>query len=125
MYKKTSTPNRTADHNQKPSNKLFLIDRTGERPSPLQTTFNNSIKKTDVLLDHLEEKSDCKSDIVVIGDDDDLCDDSVDLAQEIDRQSRPGSVVSVDLAQESDRQSRTGSIVNESIGNKRSLKVYR
>ncbi|CAG2235588.1 NVL [Mytilus edulis] len=104
MYKKTSTPNRTADHNQKPSNKLFLIDRTGERPSPLQTTFNNSIKNADVLLENLEEKSDSKSDIVVIGDDD-LCDDSVDLAQETDRQSRPGSVVSVDLAQESDRQS--------------------
>ncbi|VDH97182.1 ribosome biogenesis ATPase [Mytilus galloprovincialis] len=121
MYKKTSTPNRTADHNQKPSNKLFLIDRTGERPSPLQTTFNNSIKNADVLLENLEEKSDSKSDIVVIGDDD-LCDDSVDLAQETDRQSRPGSVVSVDLAQESDRQSRTGSIINESVGNKRSLK---
>ncbi|XP_063429904.1 nuclear valosin-containing protein-like [Mytilus trossulus] len=104
MYKKTSTPNRTADPNQKPPNKLFLIDRSGDRPAHLQTTFNNSIKNTDVLLENLEEKTDSKSDIVVIGDEDDLCDDSIDLAQE------------------SDRQSRTGSIANESVGNKRLLK---
>ncbi|CAC5378453.1 RIX7 [Mytilus coruscus] len=122
MYKKTSTPNRTADHNQKSTTKLFLIDRTGDRPDHLQSTFNNSTKNSDILLDNLEEKADSKSDVVVIGDDGDFCDDSVDLAQEPDRHSRPGSVVSVDLAQESDRQSRPSSIVNESIGNKRSLK---
>lgn len=122
MYKKTSTPNRTADHNQKSTTKLFLIDRTGDRPDHLQSAFNNSTKSAEILLDNLEEKTDSKSDVVVIGDDGDFCEDSVDLAQEPDRQSRPGSVVSVDLAQESDRQSRPSSIVNESIGNKRSLK---
>ena len=104
MYKKTSTPSKSLGPVQNTSNELLMmIDRTGDRS--YQNCFKNTVCNDSKTLGQMftessENKTDKTSDVVVVDDDDDsvLYEESVDLAQESDKQSRASSVVT-DISQ--------------------------
>lgn len=126
MYKKTSTPIRSADPGQNRSSDIFVIDRTGQtldqssvnRPSNL---LNFSRNQTEILTEKNQTATNSSADVVIVDDDDDLvlCDDVMDVALE---SSRASSVVNENVP-ESDQQSLASSVVNDKSKNKRPLKV--
>lgn len=132
MYKKTSTPNKSA--NQTPSRDVFMIDRTGDKPS--QSSLKRSNSSYNDSGSYKNNTNSCDT-VLVDGDDDIiLCDEKMDIAQDYERniaaindsapesvqQSRVNSVIDEHVL-ESDGQSRTSSVIVESTSlTKRSLK---